>query len=197
MAETRTPQSQDKPGGAQALARPESQRRDLRRWDADFGLTSPFQLFDRMAEEMERAFDRMWRDVGRARGSWLSRTSGAGQHGVWAPRVETFQKGDQYIVRAELPGLKKDDVHVELRDDFLTIRGERREEHEERREGYLHSEREYGQFYRTIPLPEGVIAESADASFLDGVLEVTMKAPPVEATRGRRIEVKDGSTAKK
>ena len=186
MAETRTPQSQDKTGGAHALAKPESQRRDLRRWDADFGRTSPFQLFDRM-----------WRDVGRPRGSWLSRATGAGQHGVWAPRVEAFQKGDQFIVRAELPGLKKDDVHVELRDDFLTIRGERRAEHEEQREGYLHSEREYGQFYRTIPLPEGVIAESADASFRDGVLEVTMKAPPAEATRGRPIEVKDGSTAKK
>jgi HSP20 family protein len=196
MAETRTPQSQSQQGG-QAIARPESQRRDVRRWDADFGpLASPFQLFDRLAEEMDRAFDRMWRDVGRPRGSWLSRVSGAGQHGIWSPRVEAFHKGDQFVVRAELPGLRKDDVQVDLRDDFLTIRGERHEEHEEHREGYLHSEREYGQFYRTIPLPEGVIAESADASFRDGVLEVTMKAPPAEATRGRRIEVKDSPEKK-
>jgi HSP20 family protein len=97
-------------------------------------------------------------------------------------------------VRAELPGLKKDDIQVELKEDVITIQGSRKEEHEEEREGYYHSEREYGQFYRTIPLPEGVISESAQASFKDGVLEITMQAPPAEATRGRRVEIKDAAT---
>jgi len=89
--------------------------------------------------------------------------------------------------------LKKDDIDVELTDDALTIRGERHDEHQEEREGYYHSEREYGQFHRTIQLPEGVIGESANASFRDGVLEVTMQAAPSEANRGRKLEIKEGS----
>jgi HSP20 family protein len=103
------------------------------------------------------------------------------------------QKGDRFTIRAELPGLKKDDVQVELTEEAVTLRGERREEHEEEREGYYHSEREYGQFHRTIPLPEGVIAETAQASFRNGVLEITMQAAPAEASRGRTLEIQDGS----
>ena len=118
--------------------------------------------------------------------------SSAGEQ-VWAPRIEALQNGDRFIVRAELPGLKKDDVQVELGENALTIHGQREEQREDQREGYYHSERQYGQFYRTIPLPEGVIAESAQAQFRDGVLEVTMQAPPAEATRGRRLEIKDGA----
>jgi HSP20 family protein len=111
---------------------------------------------------------------------------------LWAPRVEAFQQGDRYIVRAELPGLKKDDVQVDLTSEAVTIRGERRDEKHEEREGYYHSEREYGEFYRRIPLPEDVITESAQASFNNGVLEISMQAPPAEA-RSRRLEIKEGS----
>ena len=83
---------------------------------------------------------------------------------------------------------------MEVTANVLTIRGERREEHEEKKEGYYHSEREYGQFsYRSIPLPDGVITDSAQASFKNGVLEITMQAPPAEANRGRRLEIKEGS----
>ena len=160
---------------------------------------SPFDWVDQMSEEMDRVFDRMSRDLGMPRRSWLSRGlfSSPTREGIWAPRVEAFQKGDRFIVRAELPGLKKDDVQVELTDEALTIHGERREEHEEEREGYYQSERQYGQFHRTIPLPEGVIGESAEASFRDGILEVRMQAAPSEANRGRRLEIKDASEAEK
>jgi HSP20 family protein len=75
----------------------------------------------------------------------------------------------------------------------LTIRGQRREQHEEEREGYFHSERQYGEFYRAVPLPEGAIGESAKATFRDGVLEVTMQAAPSETRRGRRLEIQDAS----
>jgi HSP20 family protein len=132
------------------------------------------------------------------RQAWFSRNpfrSIEREGGLWAPRVEVFQKGDRFIVRADLPGLKKDDVQVDLNDDTITIHGERRAEHEEQREGYYHSEREYGQFHRTVPLPGGVIADSAEASFRNGVLEISMQAPPAEATRGRRLEIKDTSQA--
>ncbi len=148
------------------------------------GAANPFALMDQMAEEIDRTFDRVFRGWGIAR-----RHEG----GIWSPRVEAFQEGDRFIVRADLPGLKKDDVQVEVSDGALAIHGERREEREENREGYYHSEREYGQFYRTIPLPDGVISDSAQASFKDGVLEVSMQAAPAEATRGRRLEIKDAS----
>ena len=108
---------------------------------------------------------------------------------LWSPQIETFHRGDQFVVRADLPGLKKEDVNIELTDDSLTIEGERREEHEEDREGYYRSERSYGSFYRVVPLPEGAIAESAKAKFENGVLEVEIQAPPREVSRKRRIEI--------
>ena len=145
---------------------------------------SAFGVMRQMAEEMDRLFDRFFEEGSMGRG--LQRAGG----GFWSPRVEIFQKEDKFIVRAELPGVKKEDVNVELGDDQLTIHGERREEHEEEREGFYRSERSYGSFRRSIPLPEGVIAESADASFRDGVLEIRLQAPPKEVSRGRRIEIK-------
>jgi HSP20 family protein len=165
---------------------------------------SPFELMDRMTQEIDRVFDRISRDFGFPRLSWPSQSffdspsrrppSGTlAREGAWLPRVEAFQKGDRFIVRTELPGLRREDVQVELTDEALTIHGERREEHEEEREGLYLSEREYGQFNRTIPLPEGVIGETAQATFRDGVLEVTMQAAPSEANRGRRLEIKEGS----
>ena len=115
---------------------------------------------------------------------------------MWSPQIETFQRGDQLVVRADLPGLSKDDVNVEVTDDSIVISGERRHEFEDEREGVYRSERSYGSFYRAIPLPEGAIGDNAKANFKDGVLEVTMPAPPREATRGRRIEI-GGETPKK
>ena len=178
---------------SQALARHEG---SLQRWQP---FASPFDWIDQMSDEMDRMFDRMSRHLGMPHRSGLSRGlfSSPTREGIWAPRVEAFQKGDRFIVRAELPGLKKEDVQVELTDEALTIHGERREEHEEEREGYYQSERQYGQFHRTIPLPEGVIGETAEASFRDGVLEVRMQAAPSEANRGRRLEIKDASEAEK
>ncbi len=176
--------------GGQALATHDKPHRSMQRWEPSGGI-GPFDFIDRMSEEMDRVFDRVFRDFGMPRRSWW-RSPGAmtGREGTWAPRVEAFQKGDRFIVRADLPGLKKEDVQVELTEDAVTIHGERREEHEEEREGYYHSEREYGQFYRTVPLPEGVIGESAQASFKNGVLEISMQAAPSE---GRKLEIKDGS----
>ena len=89
--------------------------------------------------------------------------------------------------------MKKENVNIELTDDSLTIEGERREEHEEEREGFYRTERSYGNFCRVVPLPEGAIAESAKASFNSGVLEVTVQAPPREVSRKRRIEISDST----
>jgi HSP20 family protein len=147
-----------------------------------FSNADPFSLMQRMSDEMDRVF-----------GSFLPSRFGTNRSmpQMWAPRIEAFQKEDKFIVRAELPGLKKDDVEVSITDDTIVLQGQRKHEHEQEREGFYHSERSYGSFYRAIPLPEGVIADTADASFKDGVLEVTLQAPPNEVSRGRRIEVKD------
>jgi len=193
MAESRTQREDTSKQSGQSLARNTQPQRGLT--TADW-FSNPFEFMDRMADEMDRTFTRVFSDFGAPRRSWLARSSPFrfNERGtLWAPRVEAFQKGDQFIVRAELPGLKKNDVQVELTDDVITIHGERHDEREEHREGVFHTEREYGQFYRSIRLPEGVLTDHAKASFKDGVLEITMPAPPVEATRGRRLEITEGS----
>src|SRR5581483_4716661 len=88
----------------------------------DMGISHPFAVMDQMAEEMDRAFDRIFHGWGFPRRR---------DTGLWSPRVEAFQQGDRFVVRADLPGLKKDDVHVELAEDAITIQGERRHEKEE------------------------------------------------------------------
>ncbi len=179
--------------GQRTLNRPQ-EGRGVRRWEdpAFSAFASPFELMDRMGQEMDRWFDRLTGQSGFSRPFGFSRSSPlvSGRTGAWVPRIEAGHKGDRFVVRADLPGLKKEDVNVELSDDAITIRGERREEHQEEREGYWRTEREYGQFHRTVPLPDGVIAESADATFKDGVLEISMTCAPAEANRGRRLEIK-------
>jgi HSP20 family protein len=112
----------------------------------------------------------------------------------WVPEVEVRQNNGQFVVCADLPGLKKDDVKVELADNVSTISGERKEEKEEKREGYYRSERSYGIFYRRIPLPESAKTDTATAKFSDDVLEITMQAPEREP-RARELEIKEGKEA--
>jgi HSP20 family protein len=156
---------------------------------------SPFSMMRRMLSDMDRFFD----DVGAGRAIGLPRTyrdvaSGLGAV-TWTPQIDVFERDGQLIVRADLPGMKKDDIRVELDDHTLILDGERRSEHEENQEGLYRSERSYGSFRRTIPLPEGVDAESASASFENGVLEISLKAPQ-QTVRGRRLEIQEGQAGK-
>ena len=151
----------------------------------------PFAFMRRFGEEM----DRLFADFGFGR-DWLTPSLGSrafGEFGntVWSPQVEMFERDGQLVVRADLPGLTKDDVKVEITDNAINLSGERKSEHEEKGEGYYRSERSYGSFYRSIPLPEGVNADDANATFNNGVLEITMAAPQ-RASRGRRLEIKEG-----
>ena len=147
-------------------------------------LTNPFSLMRRMTEEMDRAF---------------SEFSGSnnGDTSLWTPAIEVSQRDSQYVVHAELPGLKPEDVKVEVADDAVVIEGERKYEHEEDRGGVHRTERRYGRFYRAIPLPEGTMTDQAKATFRDGVLEITMPAPSEQVTRGRRLEISEGTSTKK
>jgi HSP20 family protein len=104
--------------------------------------------------------------------------------------VELFERGNNIVVRAELPGLNKDDVDVEVDDDALIIRGERHNDVEEEQEGYYRTERSYGSFYRAIPLPEGVDPNACNATFKDGVLEVTLQKPTQQQSKAKKINVK-------
>jgi HSP20 family protein len=108
----------------------------------------------------------------------------------WSPAVEVARRDGSLVIRAELPGLTKDDVKVELTADGLVIQGERKEEHPEEQEGVLRSERRYGRFSRTIPLPDGASAEQAKAQFNNGVLEVTILVPQ-EKVRRSEIPIED------
>ena len=144
------------------------------------GFMSPFGLLQEMSNEMSRLFERFPFGMG---GMEMARD-------VWTPQVDVLRKGDNFIVRADLPGLTKDDIAVDVTEDHLTIRGERREEREEEREGYYWHERSEGSFYRTIPIPEGADIDRAAARFENGVLEISLPAPREEQRRGRRIEIR-------
>jgi HSP20 family protein len=155
---------------------------------------NPFSMLDRFAEEMDRVFENFGF-------GWLRSRQPGGGFGLWpggdmwTPELEIFQRNSELVIHADLPGLTKDDVKVDVSDNQVTIEGERQRHHDEEREGFYRSERSYGRFYRTIPLPEGVIADQAKATFKDGVLEVTIPAPPESARRGRRLEISEGSSA--
>jgi HSP20 family protein len=110
---------------------------------------------------------------------------------MWSPQVEMFEREGQLVVRADLPGMTKDDVNVEIAENAINISGERTSEHEDQGEGYYRSERSYGSFYRSIPLPEGASADEANATFRNGVLEITIPAPQRQS-RGRQLEIKEG-----
>jgi HSP20 family protein len=149
--------------------------------------TSPFALMRRFSEEMDHWFTQLGRGRG---GQGLAEASG----GLFAPPVEVFERAGHLVVRADLPGLTKDNVRVEVTDNALLLEGERRSEHEEHQGGTFHSERHYGIFRRQIPLPDGVKTEQTTATFKDGVLEITIPAPERPA-RGRRIDIQGASSS--
>jgi HSP20 family protein len=107
----------------------------------------------------------------------------------WAPKVEILYVNHAIVVRAELPGVKTEDVKIEIVNGALTIEGERKYEKEVTKKEYFTTERAYGTFYRRIPLPEEVKVGEAKATFKDGVLEVTIPAPALEKEPARRLEI--------
>lgn len=110
--------------------------------------------------------------------------------GLWAPDLEVLDKGGEFVVRADVPGMKKEEISIELTGDELTIKGERKRTREEKEEGFYRSERSYGAFCRTIPLPEGVKIDLAKAVVKDGVLEVKMPLAKV-VPAVKRLEIQE------
>jgi HSP20 family protein len=171
------------------LTRSAQQQQPARRGQDPFGFTTadffsnPFAVMRRMHDEMDRVFaDSFGRQSG---------VSAMGGLGSWSPAVEVSERDNQLHVCAELPGLKPEEVKVEITDDALIIEGERKHEHQEEQGGRWHSERHYGRFYRTIPLPEGANAEKARAEFKNGELNITV---PVQHPESKRRQIPIGGS---
>ncbi|MGA8026724.1 MAG: Hsp20/alpha crystallin family protein [Bryobacteraceae bacterium] len=146
---------------------------------SEFFSSNPFATMRRMSEEMDRTFGQFFGP------------SGGGGH--WYPAVEVAEHNGELHVHAELPGMKPEDVKVEITEDALVIRGERKSEHEHHLGKTYRSERRYGEFYREITLPEGVNTDNAKAQFRDGILEVTVPVPQ-QTNKRREIPIGGGET---
>ena len=129
---------------------------------------NPFGMMKRFTEDIDRAF-----------GTCLPTT---GEFELWAPPLEVKHKEGNFIVTAELPGIAKEEVKVEVVEESLVIEGEKKKFKEEKEEGYYRSERSYGKFYRSIPLPKGAKADLIKAELTNGILKVVIPVPEVKPT---------------
>ena len=141
-------------------------------------------------------FDRFFNEPGWAGFRWPAFRFGRPAEEAWTPQVDVFEKDSRLITRIDLPGLKKEDVKVEVTDRHLAISGERKKEEEEKGEQFYRCEREYGSFYRVVPLPEGVKLEDVKATFVDGVLEVSVPLPAKAEATVRRVAIEEPPKAK-
>jgi HSP20 family protein len=107
---------------------------------------------------------------------------------AWTPAVDIAERDDEYLVKVELPGVNKDDVKITLESNILTIRGEKKQEKETKKENYHRVERSYGSFERSLTLPTTVKSDKIDANYKDGVLMVSL--PKAEEAKTKQIEVK-------
>jgi HSP20 family protein len=111
----------------------------------------------------------------------------------WIPAMDLVESDDNFVLRADLPGVSEDDVNIELEDNVLTVSGQRKAEHEERKEGYYRIERSSGSFSRSLTLPEGVDPEKVEANFDRGVLEVRIPKPEQRKPRKVTISARGGA----
>jgi HSP20 family protein len=144
-------------------------------WEGTFG----FPLFHRLSRELDAIFDRFGMEH-----PFFEPTVPT----AWNPEMEVFTKNNEFWVKLDVPGMKKENITVEFEDDRLVLRGERKYEHEEKKEGYFKTERNYGSFYRSVPLPDGVDPAKAKAVLNEGVLTITMPVAAVE-TKARKLEI--------
>ena len=144
----------------------------LIRWD-------PFREMSALQERMNQLFSNV-RGQGNVREEELIRST-------WIPAVDIFETPEAVVLKAELPGITAQDISVEVKDNILTLKGEKKFEKETKEENYHRMERSYGSFQRAFTLPETVQQEKAKAKFRDGILEIAL--PKVEDARPRRIKV--------
>jgi HSP20 family protein len=142
------------------------------RWD-------PFQELISLQDRMNRLFEQT---LDRSRGD-----RGGLVAGTWSPAVDIYETADGVVLQAELPGLSKDDIDIQVRENILTLKGERRLEKDVKQENYLRVERSYGSFQRAFTLPAAVQADKIRAVFKDGVLHLNI--PKAEEAKPKQIKV--------
>jgi HSP20 family molecular chaperone IbpA len=148
------------------------------------GWDDPIGLVRKVTDEVDQLFARF---IGRPS---AAKSGEGGVTGKWMPAVEILQRGDRLVICAELPGISRNSVDVEIQRDRVVIEGERKEEPQPSDvPGFRRSERSYGPFHRTVPLPEGVDPDSARATMRDGVLEISLRMPTPAERRGKRLDI--------
>lgn len=151
----------------------------------------PFAILRQMTSELDRMWESPWPAL---RFPSLRVAGFDGDAARWTPGIDVCEKDGRLVTKVDLPGVKKEDVKVEVTDGHLAISGERKSEAEEKQDQYYRVERQYGSFYRSVPLPDGVKLDDVKATFADGVLEVSVPLPPKTAGTVRTIAVEDGRT---
>jgi HSP20 family protein len=139
----------------------------------------PFREFTTLQNEMNRLFNTVFDAPAPGNGGNTLRR--------WMPAMDLVETDDHFVLRADLPGMKEEDVKIEFEDGTLTVSGDRKAEHESKNEGYYRVERAFGSFSRSLTLPQGINPEAVTASFNNGVLEVRIPKP--EERKPRRIEI--------
>ena len=153
-------------------------RSQFAHWD------DPIGLVRKVSDEVDQLFARF---IGRPT---AAKSGEGGQAGKWMPPVEILQRGDQLVICVDLPGISRDSVNVEIQRDRVIVEGERKEALQPAdAPGFRRSERSYGPFHRTVPLPEGVDPDSAQAAMRDGVLEIALRMPTPTERRGKRLDI--------
>jgi HSP20 family protein len=147
-----------------------------RRWD-------PYDLFTQAQNEFEQFWGGRWPSF-----QPLRRFSELPSS--WSPRVDVYQQNGNLVVKVELPGMKKEDINIAIEDGDLVVSGERKSEKKVEEKHYYRMERSYGSFYRRLPLPEGITQNKIEATYAEGVLQVTVPKPEDKAPEPKKIAIK-------
>ncbi len=148
-----------------------NQSHELDRWPSDF-----FGI----QREINRVFDNFFRGGAQADENFMT--------SYWTPAVDIAEQENEYVVKMELPGVNKEDVKISLESNILTIKGEKKQEKEEKNRNVHRLERSYGSFQRSFTLPTTVKSDKIEATFKDGVLSISL--PKAEEARPKQIEVR-------
>ena len=150
--------------------------------------SDPFGLLRQITSELDRVFEQPFKSAFR----WPTAVADVA---TWAPQLDVFERDGQLVAKVDLPGLKKEDIKVEVADGYLSVSGERKDEAEERKENFYRCERSYGSFYRAVPLPDGVKADEVKATFADGVLQVSVPLAAAPKAKPQAVQIESPAPA--
>ncbi|HEX3035019.1 MAG TPA: Hsp20/alpha crystallin family protein [Thermodesulfobacteriota bacterium] len=141
---------------------------------------NPWGEFNSLEKRVNRMFDETLRNL-------YPTERKEPQAGSWTPAADIYETESGYVVKADFPGVKKEDIQIDVHDGTLTLKAEKKFEKKESKDNYLRVERAYGSFVRSFRLPKNVDAEKIKAEYKDGVLEVTL--PKKEEAKPKKIQV--------